>query len=119
MANPNVLVSTSVIGYTVYANVTTVLSNVLQNSSSSNKSLRLISISLAGVDSFISPNVSVGVVRTGVTNFLIANITIPIKSAVIIVGKENNVFIEEGDDLRMVASGNNQCWATVSYEEIM
>jgi hypothetical protein len=60
----------------------------------------------------------VGVVRSGITNFIVANITIPVKSTVIILGKENLLFLEEGDDLRIQASANNLCWATVAYEEI-
>jgi hypothetical protein len=119
MANPNVLVATSLIGRTVYSNVTTALSNVVQNSSASNKSLRLVNISLAGIDAVISPNVTIGVVRANVLNYIVANITIPIKSTVIIAGKENNIYLEEGDDLRMVASANNTVWATVTYEEVM
>jgi hypothetical protein len=118
MANPNVFVATSMIGKTAYANVTTTFANVLQNPSSSGKSLRIVNLSLAGVDSIISPNVTVGVVRSGITNYIVANITIPIKSTVIILGKENLLFLEEGDDLRIQASANSLCWATVSYEEI-
>jgi len=118
MANPNVFVASSMIGKTAYANVTTTFANVLQNSSSSGKSLRLVNLSLAGVDSVVSPNVTVGVVRSGITNYIVNNITIPVKSTVIIIGKENLLFLEEGDDLRIQASGNSQCWATVSYEEI-
>jgi hypothetical protein len=119
MANPNVLVATSLIGRTIYSNVTTNLSNVVQNATASNKSLRIVNISLAGIDTVISPNVTIGVVRANVLNYIVSNITIPIKSVVIITGKENNIFLEEGDDLRMVASANNAAWATVSYEEIM
>ena len=119
MANPNVLIATSLIGRTVYSNVTTALSNVVQNSSASNKSLRIVNISLAGIDSVIAPNVTIGVVRANVLNYIVSNITIPIKSVVIITGKENNIFLEEGDDLRMISSTNNTVWATVSYEEIM
>jgi hypothetical protein len=119
MANPNVLIATSLVGKTVYSNVTTTLSNVVQNSTASNKSLRIVNISLAGIDTVISPNVTIGVVRANVLNYIVSNITIPIKSVVIITGKENNIFLEEGDDLRMISSANNTVWATVSYEEIM
>ena len=119
MALPNILVATSVIGRTTYSNVTTSLANVVQNSSASNKSLRIINLSLAGIDSLIAPNVTVAVVRSNVLNYIVANITIPIKSTVIILGKENNIFLEEGDDLRIMASSNNMTWATISYEEIM
>jgi hypothetical protein len=118
MANPNVFVATSMQGKTAYSNVTTAFANVVQNASSSGKSLRVVNLSLAGVDTVVSPNVTVGVVRGGITNYIVANITIPVKSTVIILGKENLLFLEEGDDLRIQASGNSQCWATVSYEEI-
>lgn len=119
MALPNILVATSVIGRTTYSNVTTNLSNVVQNSSASNKSLKIINISLAGTDATTSPNVTVGVVRSNLLNYIVANIAIPINSKVIVIGKENNVFLEEGDDLRIMSSSNNTVWATVSYEEIM
>ena len=101
MANPNVFVATSMQGKTAYANVTTTFANVVQNPSSSGKSLRVVNLSLAGVDTVISPNVTVGVVRSGITNFIVANITIPVKSTVIILGKENLLFLEEIAD-RMV-----------------
>ena len=71
MANPNVFVASSMIGKTAYANVTTTFANVVQNSSSSGKSLRIVNLSLAGVDSIISPNVTVGVVRSGITNYIV------------------------------------------------
>ena len=118
MANPNVFVATSMQGKTAYSNVTTAFANVVVNPSSSGKSLRVVNLSLAGVDTIISPNVTVGVVRGGITNYIVANITIPVKSTVIILGKENLLFLEEGDDLRIQASANNLCWATVAYEEI-
>jgi hypothetical protein len=118
MANPNVFVATSMQGKTAYSNVTTALANVVVNPSSSGKSLRIVNLSLAGVDTVVSPNVTVGVVRNGITNYIVANITIPVKSTVIILGKENLLFLEEGDDLRIQASANSLCWATVAYEEI-
>ncbi len=118
MALPNLLTATIITGRTAYANVTTATSNVLVNPASSGNSFRIVNIMAASIDTSNTGNITASVLRTGVSNYLGFGLSIPSRSTLILLGKENPVTLEEGDALQMSADANSRIWATITYEDI-
>lgn len=118
MAIPNILNATSVLGRTAYANVTTVLSNVLVNTAASGNSYRIVNLTAANTDTGNIGNVSLSVNRAGITNYLAVGINVPTRSSIVLLSKDNSLVLEEGDALQLSADANNRIWGTVVYEDI-
>jgi len=118
MALPNLLEVSTINGRTAFANVTTTLANVLVNPASSGNSFRIVNIMAASIDTSNTGNVNINVLRTGVNNYLGFGLSVPSRSTLLVVGKENPVNLEEGDALQMSADANNKIWATIVYEDI-
>jgi len=118
MAIPNILSANIVYGRTAFANVTTILSNVLVNAASSGNSYRIVNTTAANIDTGNIGNVSLAVNRSGVTNYLAFGINVPARSSIVLIGKDNSLILEEGDVLQLSSDANNRIWGTVVYEEI-
>lgn len=118
MARPNILLANVVYGRTAFANVTTVLSNVLINPDQSGNSLRIINCTAANTDTGNIANVSLAVNRSSTTNYLALGINVPSRASIVLISKDNSLILEEGDSLQLLADSNNKIWGTVVYEEI-
>ena len=100
---------------TAYANVTTVSSNVLTNSASSNTIYKINNINLTNYKT-TAQTTTVVVNRSG-TNYYIANaISIPGNSLLVLLGKDNSIYLEENDTLQIFSSVNSSIHLVSSYE---
>jgi len=118
MAAPNIVNVSSILGKTVFANVTTVASNLVVNSASSNKVFKVNSLIVPNVDGANTSNITVTINRSG-TDFKVAhNVAVPLAATLVVVSKDTSVYMEEGDYMRVTAGANNHLHAVCSYEEI-
>jgi hypothetical protein len=117
MAAPNLLASLSVVGKTAYGNVTTVYSNVIVNSATSNSSVKLDNLLLANYSAAtVTANVVVN--RGGVNYYLGGAIGVPGNSTLVLLGKDTSLYLEEGDYLQANASANVSIMVSAGYELI-
>jgi hypothetical protein len=117
MAAPNIVNVTTIIAKTAVANVTTVPSNVIVNTSNSSTVVK--------INSVVFTNYSGGSVvgwvdlyRSNTSYAIAGNITIPANSTMVVTGKDTAIYLEEGDVLRSNASANVAATLTSSYEII-
>jgi len=117
MAAPNLLASTSVTGKTAYAALTTVMSNVLVNSTNSNSAAKIDNVILANYSgSSVTANVVVN--RSSAIYYLGGRITVPANSTLVLLGKDTSIYLEEGDYLQANVSANVSVSFTAGYELI-
>ena len=118
MAIPNIF-SVGGLYYKTFAqNLTINESIILSNGPASHQVLQLQSMIVSNVDGTDSADVTVILYKNG-TGFKIVNTcTVPAKSSLVVISKDNQIFLEEGDHLSVVASEDNDLQAICSYQEI-
>jgi hypothetical protein len=116
MAAPNIVNVTTITGKTAVANVSTTAANVVVNTSSSNKVVKVNSLYVSNANTGSAANVTVEVFRSTVGYGLLTNGTVPAGAAITVVDK--NVYLEEGDAIRLTSSANGILQVVCSYEEI-
>ena len=118
MAAPNLLAISNITGKSASANVTTSGANVISNAASSGKVLKVNSLYITNVDGTNAADINVALFRSSVFYHLASAVTVPAKSAIVIIDKNSQIYLEEGDGLTLSASTNGDLQAVCSYEEI-
>lgn len=118
MTTPNLILTDSITGNTVYyiASSTTP-TNILSNSSGSNQIYKLNTITAANPN-LVNVPITVSVVRNSIGYYLAANVTVPGNSTLVVQAKDTAIYMMEGDTLRCNTAGTDACHFTVSYEVI-
>ena len=117
MAAPNLLNSTSIIGKTAIANVTTVLSNVITNGSTSGNLIKVDTVTISNY-STISVYANIIMYRGTDRAYIIGNTLIPASAALTAVARDTALLLEEGDYLQANVNANVSAHLTMSYEVI-
>ena len=118
MAAPNIVNVVTITGKTVVANVTTVSSNIVTNSAASDQVLKVNSLMISNIDGANTCDITSSILRNSFEFKLTSTITVPADATLIVISKENAIYLEEGDALRIQASANGDLQATCSYEII-
>ena len=98
-------------------NSTTLLTNAV----SSGKALRVSSLMLCNVDGTNSVDASVDVysAATGGTGYALAStISVPADSTVVVISRDNPVYLEEDRRIEVQASAGGDLEVVCSYEEV-
>jgi hypothetical protein len=118
MANPNIVNLTTITGKTSVFIATATLATVVSNPASSNKIFKVNSLYVSNTSSTTAYSVTVDVLRSS-TSYKIANtISVPANASLVVIDKNANVYLEEGDTLRASGSTANFLHIVTSYEEI-
>ncbi len=122
MAAPNLRSPTTITGKTaVVALSSTSEASLLSNASSSGKALRVTSLFVSNVDGTNNAAITVKYYNaaSGGTGYALANtLTVPADSTVVILTREQSVWLEENRSLRVTASAANDLNVVCSYEEV-
>lgn len=119
MAAPNILdPNNELYGKTVAQAVTTSATAILTNTLSSGKVLRVSSLIVSNVDGTNAADITVDFYRDSTAYLLASTISIPADASLVVLSKDNSIYLEEGDSLRCTASANLDLQAICSYEEI-
>ena len=117
MAAPNTLNLTSITLKTSLAALSTVTSNIITNSSSSNTVDKLNDVIVCNYSNVtITANVMIN--RSTTAYFLAGNISVPANSTLVVLGKDTAVYLEEGDVLQANVSANSSAHISAAYELI-
>lgn len=117
MANPNIVNVSTIYGNTAIQTCTTTATNIVANPSSSNKILKINSLSVANINT-TSSSVSVEVNQAGANVFIARSVVVPANSALVIIGKDSSIYLLENHSLQITAAANSVMHAVCSYEEI-
>ena len=123
MAAPNIVNVTSIIGITTAVGLsTTAVTTFLSNADASNKVFRINTIMASNTDGANNADITVkyhlAAAGAGTSIALANTITVPADATLVIVGKDNPIYIEENRSLTGTASTSNRLAIICSYEEI-
>jgi hypothetical protein len=115
MAAPNILTIATLTGKTALSTLTTATGNIITNSAASNTVNKLNEVVITN---YTSSNITANVMlnRSSTAFFLAGNISIPSFSALVVVAKDTQVYMEEGDVLQANVSANSAGHIYASYE---
>lgn len=117
MAAPNIVNVSTIYGKTQFQQVTTVMSNVITNSSTSGNVVKVNDVLIANyTTSSIQTNVVIG--RGSSVYYIAGNMAVPANSTLMVVAKDSSLYMEEGDYLQANASSATAAQITCSYEVI-
>lgn len=119
MAAPNIVNVTSIYGKTMGVGLTTsTTAGIL--TCASNKVLKINTIILSNVDGGNNADATVYFYDSNVTaRYALAyTVTVPADSSLVIVGKDNPIYLEENDQIEGGASATGDIDIIISYEEI-
>ena len=115
MAAPNLIGITTVVGKTRADWCTTTLTTILENGANTSEVLRINSVFVTNVGNS-DAGVSLNFLRSGIGFYLSYNNPIAVGSSIVLIGKDTGIYLEEGDALRISATGPNAVQYVISYE---
>jgi len=122
MAAPNIVNVTSIIGVTTAVGLsTTAVTTFLSNAASSNKVLKINTVVAAGIGTGqgnITLKYHLAAAGAGTSIALANTITVPTGASLVIIGKDNPIYLEENRSLTAQASVANNIAIVCSYEDI-
>lgn len=116
MANPNIINVSTITGKTAVLAVTNVASNIVTNSVSSNTIVKINALYVSNVDGANNADITVDLFRSSIPYRIASTVVVPADAVLDVISK--NVYLEEGDSLRLTASANGDLEAVCSYEII-
>ena len=122
MAAPNIVNVTSIIGITTAVGLsTTAVTTFLSNADASGKVLKINTVVAAGIGTG-SGNITVkyhlAAAGAGTSIALANTITVPTGASLVIIGKDNPIYLEENRSLTAQASAADNIAIVCSYEDI-
>lgn len=123
MAAPNIVNVTSIIGVTTAVGLgTTAVTTFLSNAASSNKVLKINTIIASNIDGTNNADITVkyhlAAAGAGTSIALANTIVVPADASLVIIGKDNPIYLEENRSLTAQASAANDIAIVCSYEDI-
>ena len=118
MAAPNIVNVTTITGKTAVANVSTVAADVVSNGAASNKVFKINSLIISNINGTAAADITASVLRSSIEYKFAHTVSVPADAALVVLSKDNALYLEEGDSIRLTASSNSYLQAVCSYEEI-
>ena len=122
MAAPNIVNVTSIIGVTTAVGLsTTAVTTFLSNADASGKVLKINTVVAAGIGTGsgnITLKYHLAAAGAGTSIALANTITVPAGASLVIIGKDNPIYLEENRSLTAQASAADNIAIVCSYEDI-
>ncbi len=118
MAAPNIVNVSTITGKTTPFSVTTTTSDLVANPGSSGKVFKVNTVIVGNINGNTAADVSLEFYRSATSYFIAKTVAVPADASLVILSRENAIYLEEGDNLRITASANSYLQAVCSYEEI-
>jgi hypothetical protein len=117
MAAPNLKTPTTIIGKTAGYAVTTSLAAALSNSAASGKVFKVNVVRAANLTTGIA-TIDLTVFRSATDTYIIKSASVAPNSSLVLIDKNEYLYLEEGDALRADANAISTIDLTIHYEEI-
>jgi hypothetical protein len=118
MANPNLNSISAVYGKTDVLDVTTTATAITSNAASSGKVMKVNMLVVSNIHGSAAVDINVDLFRGSTAYRLASTINVPADSSLVVIGKENQIYLMEGDSLRVTAGSASSAQAVCSYEEL-
>jgi hypothetical protein len=118
MAAPNIVGVTTITGKTNTQAVTTTPTDIIANGAGSGTVVKINMLNIANINGTNAATITASVFRSS-TEFKLAHvISVPAAASLVVLDKTTQIYLEEGDSLRLTASANSYLQAVCSYEVI-
>lgn len=118
MANPNIVNVTSIYGKTSVQAPTTTPTDIVINAAASSTIVKINSLVVANINGTSAATITASLYR-GAVEYKVAHvISVPAGATLVVLDKTSQIYLEEGDSLRLTASVNSYLSAVCSYEII-
>jgi hypothetical protein len=118
MTAPNILQVSTIAGKTNVLAVTLTATDIVTNAAASNSIYKINSLMVSNVDGLNPADVTVDFFRGSVAYNIAKTVTVPADATLVVLSKENAIYLEEGDSIRVLASAVGDLEAICSYEVI-
>jgi len=118
MAAPNVVNVTTITGKTDVLDVTDTATAVTTNAASSGQVYKIGSLVISNIDGTNDDQITVDLYRGSTAYHIASTVAVPANSTLVLISKDNSIYMEEGDELRCTAATNSVLQAVCSYEII-
>jgi hypothetical protein len=118
MAAPNLKSPTTITGKTQPYSVTASLASVLANAPNSGQLMRVNTIRAANADGTTNYDLDVSHYRSSTHTYLCKTVTVPAKSTLVLLSREDILYLEEGDSIFAKASTASKIDLLITYEAI-
>lgn len=118
MAAPNIITVSNILGRNAVANVGITAAAIVTNSAASNKVLKVNTLIISNIDGVNAADITVDLLKNSIAYMVASTITVPADASLVVISRDNTIYLEEGDSLRLTASAAGDLQAVCSYEEI-
>jgi hypothetical protein len=118
MANPNIVATTNITGKTDVQVVGTALTAITTNATASGRVFKINLLLAANVNGDQPFDISASIRRSSTDYFIAKVVAVPADGSLVIVGKENPIYLNEGDAIFLQAEAAAVIHAICSYEII-
>ena len=122
MAAPNLVSPTTINGKTTYLTLAnTNETNLLVNSASSGKAMRVTNITVANIDGTNAADITLKIYdddSAGTGHAIASTLNVPADSSVVLISRDNHIWLEEVRRLTVTASAASDLAVVCSYEEV-
>lgn len=116
MAAPNIVNVATITAKTSVLAPTTVAADIVSNAAASGTAVKINSLFIANINGTTAATITASVYRS-TTEYKIAHvISVPAGSTLVLIDRTSQIYLEEGDTLRLTASVNSYLSAVCSYE---
>ena len=117
MANPNIASFTTLYGNTAVQSVTNSATAIVTNTAASGLLYKIYSLSIANTTT-ANIAITVDLYRSSTAYRIAGSISVPANSTLVLITKDNGVYLNEGDTLRLTGGSGSGLEAVCSYEVI-
>jgi hypothetical protein len=116
MAAPNIVNVATITAKTAVLAASTTPTDIVANAGSSNTALKINTLIVSNVNGSSAATVTASIFRSSVEYKVAHVISVPAASTLVVLDKTTQIYLEEGDSLRVTASANSFLHAVCSYE---
>jgi len=116
MAAPNIVNVATITAKTAVLAPTTTAADIVVNATSSSTVVKLNTLVVANINGTAAATITASIYRSA-TEYKVAHvISVPAGATLVVLDKTSQIYLEEGDSLRLTASANSYLHAVCSYE---
>jgi hypothetical protein len=118
MSAPNIVNISTMYGSTAVQNVLTSAQSLVSNPAGSNTVVRVNNLIFSNINTTTNIASYVDIFRTAVAYPVSFNVSVPLNSSLVVIGKDTAIYLQEGDALRVYGGVTGSLVAVCSYETI-
>lgn len=118
MSSPNIINVATITGKTDVQSVGTSASSIVTNATSSGKLYKINTLIISNIDGTSDADITVDLFRNSTAYHILSTVVVPADASLVAISKDNGIYLEEGDQLRLTGSSAGDLQAVCSYEII-